>query len=105
MKGTLWHEADGDFNPGWALFIGSTLLGWAISIIAGVVAVVNPKAWAAVAVALSFLAFSMLCTAIIVVPIARAKILGKGLPAAAKGISAAVQPPFPDMDMHEGDDD
>jgi len=105
MRGTLWHEKDGDFNPGWALFIGFAVLGAILCLGAGVVAVLNPKAWPALVAALSFVAFAMLCTAIIVVPIARAKLLAPALKEAAGGISKAVAPPFPGMDFDEGDDE
>lgn len=101
--GTLWHEKDGDFNPGWALFIGFSALGAVISLAATVVALRNEKAWPAAVAALSFIAFAMLCTAIIVVPLARAKLMAPALKSAASSISKVVQPPFPGMDQDEHD--
>lgn len=105
MKGTLWHEKDGDFNPGWALFVGFAVLGALLCLGAGVVAVLNPKAWLALVAALSFVAFAMLCTAMIVVPIARAKLMAPALKEAAGSIAKAVQPPYPGMDYDERGDD
>ena len=100
----LLFEADGDFNPGWLLFIAFSILGALGSVAAFVVALVNEKAWPAAVAALSFLAFAMLCTAIIVVPIARAKLLAPALKEAAGGISRAVTPPYPGMDLMERGD-
>ena len=71
----LFFEADGDFNPGWALFIAFSILGALMSGATAVVAVLNDAAWPALVAGLSFVAFAMLCTAIVVVPIARAKLL------------------------------
>jgi hypothetical protein len=101
----LLYERDGDFNPGWALFILFSLLGALLSLGALAVALHDAKAWPAVVAALSFLAFAMLCTAIIVVPIARAKLLAPALKDAARGISEAARPPFPGMDFNERGDD
>ena len=108
MKGTLWHEKDGDFNPGWALFVGFAVLGAVLCVGAAVVAVINPKAWLALVAALSFVAFAMLCTAMIVVPIARAKLMAPALGKAAAGISTVGRAGFvPNEwetgDPHEGD--
>lgn len=98
----LFFEQDGDFNPGWALFMAFSVVGLLASAAIMVVAYTNPKvAYVAIA-ALSFIAFAMLCTAIIVVPIARAKLLAPALPEAVKAISA-VTPPYPGMDVREGD--
>ena len=71
----LLFESDGDFNPGWLLFIGFSGIGALISLGSLVAAVMHAEAWPAVVAALSFTAFAMLCTAIIVVPIAKAKLL------------------------------
>ncbi len=70
----LLYERDGDFNPGWLLFCIFSGLGALISVGALVVAFVA-KAPSAVIAALSFIAFAMIATAAIVVPIARAKLL------------------------------
>jgi ABC-type Fe3+-siderophore transport system permease subunit len=105
LKGTLWHEKDGDFNPGWALFIGFSVLGALGSVAAFVVALRNDKAWPAVVAALCFIAFAMLCTAIIVVPIARAKLMAPALTKAAGSIAKTVAPPYPGMDYDERGDE
>ena len=96
----LLFEREGDFNPGWLLFIIFSTLGAGISLGALYVAVHNANAWPAAVAALSFIAFAMLCTAIIVVPIARAKLLAPALKEAVTAISA-VQAPFPGMDQNE----
>lgn len=101
----LFFESDGDFNPGWALFIAFSILGVLGSAGALIIAALNDKAWPAAIAALSFIAFAMLCTAIIVVPIARAKLLAPALKEAAGGISSAVAPPFAGMDHDERGDD
>lgn len=88
-RNPLWFEADGDFNPGWALFIAFSVLGALGSAAALVVSVIHEAAWPVAVAALSFIAFAMLCTAIIVVPIARAKLLAPALKDAAGSISAA----------------
>lgn len=94
----LLFEKDGSFNPGWTLFIGFSVLGAGISLGAVAVALRSAAAWPAAVAALSFIAFAMLCTAIIVVPIARAKLLAPALKEAAGAIS---RPPFPGMDQGE----
>lgn len=88
MKRTnpLLYEVDGDFNPGWLLFIVFSALGAGISLGALVVALRSTNGWPAVVAALSFVAFAMLCTAIIVVPIAKAKLLAPALRTAAGSI-------------------
>ena len=96
----LLFETDGSFNPGWLLFIIFSTLGAGISLGALYVAVHNANAWPAAVAALSFIAFAMLCTAIIVVPIARAKLLAPALKEAAAAISN-VSAPFPGMDRGE----
>lgn len=103
-KGTLWHEKDGDFNPGWALFIGFSILGATGSVCTFIVAFVNEKAWLAAVAGLTFIAFAMLCTAIIVVPLARAKLMAPALTKAAGSIADVATPPYPGMDQYEGDD-
>jgi hypothetical protein len=104
-RNPLFFESDGDFNPGWALFIAFSLLGAVGSVGAFIIAAINDKAWPAAVAALSFIAFAMLCTAIIVVPIARAKLLAPALKEAAGGISRSVAPPFPGMDYDERGDE
>lgn len=104
-KNPLLFEGDGDFNPGWLLFIAFSVLGAIGSAVTFAVALLNDKAWPAAVAGLSFIAFAMLCTAIIVVPIARAKLLAPALKEAAGGISKAVAPPFPGMDFNERGDD
>lgn len=74
-RNPLLFEADGDFNPGWLLFIVFSALGALMSAAAAVVAVLHEASWPALVAGLSFVAFAMLCTAIIVVPIAKAKLL------------------------------
>lgn len=86
---SLFFERDGDFNPGWFLFMVFSALGAGLSLGACVVAFRNEKAWPALIAAFSFIAFAMLCTAIIVVPIARAKLLAPALKEAAAGVSRA----------------
>lgn len=102
----LLFEKDGDFNPGWLLFILFAALGALGSVVTFLVAIINEKAWMAAVAGLSFIAFAMLCTAMIVVPIARAKLLAPALKEAAGGISKSIQAPFPGMDIDErGHDD
>jgi len=71
----LLYESDGSFNPGWLLFIAFSLAGLAGAAAAVAVALREAKAWPAAIAALVFLSVAMLITAIIVVPIARAKLL------------------------------
>jgi len=73
----LLFEADGDFNPGWLLFIVFAGLGALMSAATAIVAMLHQEAWPAIVAGLSFVAFAMLCTAMIVVPIARAKLLSR----------------------------
>lgn len=73
-KNPLIYESDGDFNPGWILFIVFSILGALISIGAVAVSFLIGSATPVIA-ALSFISFAMICTAAIVVPIARAKLL------------------------------
>lgn len=102
-RNPLLFEADGDFNPGWLLFIAFALLGVGLVLTAAAVALRDPKAWMAIVAGFSFVAFAMLCTAIIVVPIARAKLLAPALKDAVRGIGAIPldQPPYPTMDREE----
>jgi len=86
-RNPLLFERDGDFNPGWLLFLVFSIIGMVGSTVSFAVALVNTKAWLAVVAGLSFTAFAMLCTACIVVPIARAKLLAPALRAAAAGVS------------------
>lgn len=75
-RGTLLHEKDGDFNPGWALFILFALVG-VVTIAAGLwVATSAPeKAWPVAVGAMIFDAVAMLICAGLVVSIARARVL------------------------------
>ena len=82
----LLYEADGSFNPGWLLFIAFSLAGLAGAAAAVAVALREAKAWPAAIAALVFVSVAMLITAIIVVPIARAKLLAN-----SRTISAGVQ--------------
>lgn len=88
-RNPLLFEKDGAFNPGWLLFIIFSALGALISLGALVVALNAEGAWPAAVAALSFVAFAMLCTAVIVVPIARAKLLAPALKESAAGIAKA----------------
>jgi amino acid transporter len=90
-KNALLFEKDGDFNPGWLLFILFSALGAGISVGCLIVAMQNEKAWPALIAGLSFVAFAMLCTAIIVVPVSRAKLLanGRNVGKAVSAIAAA----------------
>lgn len=103
MKGTLWHEKDGDFNPGWALFIGFSVLGAVGSLAAFAVALLHKEAWPAAVAALCFIAFAMLCTAIIVVPIARAKLMAPALKSAAGSIANVGRGGFVPHEWEQGD--
>ncbi len=105
-RNPLLFEQDGDFNPGWLLFIAFAVLGALLSLGSLVVALHDAKAWPAVVAALSFIAFGMLCTAIIVVPIARAKLLAPAVKEAGTGISrAATGLPFEPHRWADGDPD
>lgn len=103
MKGTLWHEKDGDFNPGWALFIGFSILGAIGSVCTFIVAFANEKAWLAAVAGLTFIAFAMLCTAIIVVPLARAKLMAPALTKAAGSIATVGHQGFVPNQWESGD--
>jgi hypothetical protein len=104
-KNALLFEKDGDFNPGWLLFIIFSALGAGASAGCLYVAMVNEKAWPAAVAALSFIAFAMLCTAIIVVPISRAKLLAPALKEAAGGISRTAAANFESHQWASGDPD
>lgn len=99
-KNPLLFERSGDFNPGWLIFVVFSALGAGISVGALVAALRNASAWPAAIAALSFVAFVMLCTAIMVVPIARAKLLAPALKDSVAGIARAAAP-FPGMDQAE----
>lgn len=112
MKGTLWHEKDGDFNPGWAIISWYALiLGTALNLAAIVVAIVNPKAWPTLGAVMIFDVLVIVAAAIGVYNIARAKMIANSTAIAAglKGIGAAVgQSGFvpnewENGDPHEGD--
>lgn len=103
----LLYEVDGDFNPGWLLFIVFATLGAGLSLGAVVVAFRSEGAWPAAVAALSFVAFAMLCTAIIVVPIARAKLLAPALKGAAESIGGPgmASPRLQGVDVRFTDDE
>lgn len=103
LRGTLWHEKDGDFNPGWALFIGFSILGAIGSLCSFAVAFVNDKAWLAAVAGLTFIAFAMLCTAIIVVPLARAKLMAPALTKASGSIANVGRAEFVPNEWENGD--
>lgn len=106
-KNPLLYEVDGDFNPGWLLFITFAALGAGLSLGAVVAALLSAEAWPAAVAALSFVSFAMLCTAIIVVPIARAKLLAPALreSAAAIGSASGVRARIVGMDDRFRDDE
>jgi hypothetical protein len=99
-RGTWLYTRDGDLDPLW-LFLGAHLL-------LGVI-LVAAAAWhggQAFLAALAYNAVSVLALAIIKVPIDRARLLAPALPKAMGALSAAVQPPFPGMDVNErGEED
>lgn len=90
----LW-EADGDFNPGWAIFLLAALIGIVVCVVLCIAALQDPKAWPAGVAALAFLVSVMLIAAVIVVPIARAKLLAPHIGAAVKGLRAPAIPDTP----------
>lgn len=106
-RNPLLFEADGDFNPGWLLFIVFSALGALMAAAAAVVAVLHEASWPALVAGLSFIAFAMLCTAIIVVPIAKAKLLTRlknapgDIASAAGGFNSF---PYTSENAVEGDD-
>ncbi len=108
MKGTLWHEKDGDFNPGWALIVWYALiLGTALNIGAMVAAAVNPKAWPALGAAMIFDVCVIVAAAIGVYSLGRAKLIAnsKVLASGTAAIGKAVSPPYPGMDYDERGDE
>jgi hypothetical protein len=94
LESLLW-EADGDFNPGWAIFIAAFAFGAFVSFALGVAVLREPKSWPAGVAVLAFLVSVMLIAAVIVVPIARAKLLAPHIGAAVKGIRAPAIPDTP----------
>lgn len=92
---SLFWEADGDFNPGWAIFMAAAALGACVCVVLGIAALKDPKAWPAGVAALAFLVSVMLIAAVIVVPIARAKLLAPHIGAAVKGIRPPAIPDTP----------
>lgn len=84
----LLFEKDGDFNPGWLLFIVFACSGLVASAVACVVALRHQQAWPAAIAALVFVATAMCITAIIVVPIARAKLLAPGVAAGMRAMGS-----------------
>lgn len=108
MKGTLWHEKDGDLNPGWAIIIWYALiLGTGLNIATIAAALVNPKAWPALGAVMIFDVLVIVAAAIGVYKLGRAKLIAnsKVLAAGVKGIAGAVQPPYPGMDYDERGDE
>jgi hypothetical protein len=85
----LLYEKDGDFNPGWLLFIVFAAAGLLGSAVACMVALRNERAWPAAVAAMIFCATAMLITAVIVVPIARAKLLAPSIGAGMRAMGAA----------------
>jgi hypothetical protein len=99
-KGTWLYTKDGDLDPLW-LFLGAHLLLGVV-----LVAVAAFHGGQAFLAALAYNAVSVLALAIIKVPIDRARLLAPALPKAMGALSAAVQPPFPGMDVNErGEED
>lgn len=92
---SLFWESDGDFNPGWAIFMAAAAFGAAICLVLAVAALRDPKAWPGGVAALAFLVSVMLIAAVIVVPIARAKLLAPHIGTAVKGIRAPAIPDTP----------
>lgn len=106
MKGTIWHEKDGDFNPGWGIIVWYALiLGTILNVATVVAALVNPKAWPTLGAVMIFDVLIVVSAAIGVYKLGRAKLIAnsKVLSAGVKGIGNAVQPPYPGMDFDEGD--
>ena len=96
-KGSWLYTKDGDLDPLW-LFLGAHLL---LGVVLVAVAAFHGKQ--AFLAALAYNAVSVLTLAIIKVPIDRARLLAPALPAATRALGAAVRPPYPGMDMGEGD--
>lgn len=88
LRDALLFEKDGDFNPGWLLFILFAVAGLLGAGAAVVVALRHRDAWPAAVAALVFTATAMLITAVIVVPIARAKLLAPGIPAGLRALGS-----------------
>lgn len=108
MKGTLWHEKDGDFNPGWGIIVWYALcLGTGLNVGALAVAIANTKAWPVLGAVMIFDVLVIVAAAIGVYTLGRAKLIAnsKVLSAGVKGIGNAVQPPYPGMDYDERGDD
>ena len=85
----LLFERSGAFNPGWLFYMIYATIGVGACCLAMVVAYRNPAAWPLVIAALSFVAFGMLSTAIMVISLARAKLIAPALKEAVTGIAAA----------------
>jgi len=108
MKGTLWHEKDGDLNPGWAIIIWYALiLGTALNAATIGAALLNPKAWPALGALMIFDVLVIVAAAIGVYKLGRAKLIAnsKVLAMGVKAIGEVVQPPYPGMDYDERGDD
>lgn len=97
QRGTWLYTQGGDLDPLW-LFLGAHLLLGVVLVI--IAAFAGGKAFLA---ALTYNAVSILVLAVIKVPIDRARLLAPALPGATRALQAAVAPPFPGMDMNEGD--
>lgn len=98
-KGSWLYTQAGDLDPLWLFLAVHLALG--VALVIG--ALFHGKQ--ATLAALAYNAFSVLALAIIKVPIDRARLLAPALPAATRALGAAVAPPFPGMDLAEGDRD
>lgn len=96
-RGTWLYTKDGDLDPLW-LFLGAHLV-LGVALVAGAF-LAGGQAFLA---ALAYNAFSVLCLAVVKVPIDRARLLAPALPAAARALQTAVAPPFAGMDLAERD--
>jgi len=96
-RGTWLYTREGDLDPLWLFLAAHLVLGVVLVVIA---AFIGGRAFLA---ALSYNALSVLVLAVIKVPIDRARLLAPALPGATRALQAAVAPPFPGMDMNEGD--
>ena len=75
-RGSLLHEADGDFNPGWLLVLAFALIGAAGCLVALVLAFrAEAAASVLIAIALGFVAFMVIVASTMVLSIARVKAL------------------------------
>lgn len=97
-RGSWLYTQAGDLDPLWLFLAAHLVLG--VALVIG--ALFHGKQ--AVLAALGYNAFSVLCLAIIKVPIDRARLLAPALPAATRALGGAITvPPFAGMDRAEGD--